>query len=45
MNHDVNNINFEMDCLPSERMSLHLLIVGVVDDINLILAKEKLQML
>ncbi|XP_062946934.1 disks large-associated protein 5 [Cynocephalus volans] len=34
VNHDVNKINFEMDCLPSERMSLPLLAGEIEDDIN-----------
>lgn len=31
---DANKINFETDCLPSERMNLPLLASEVADDIN-----------
>uniref|UniRef100_A0A5G2Q9D1 DLG associated protein 5 n=1 Tax=Sus scrofa TaxID=9823 RepID=A0A5G2Q9D1_PIG len=34
VNHDVNKINFEIDCLPSERMSWALLAGKVADDVN-----------
>ncbi|XP_045756867.1 disks large-associated protein 5 isoform X1 [Mirounga angustirostris] len=34
VNYDANKINFEMDCLPSERMNLPLLAGEVADDIN-----------
>lgn len=31
---DVNKINFEINCLPSERMNLALLAGKVADDVN-----------
>ncbi|XP_057398839.1 disks large-associated protein 5 isoform X5 [Balaenoptera acutorostrata] len=34
VNHDVNKINFEINCLPSERMNLALLAGKVADDVN-----------
>ncbi|XP_057587860.1 disks large-associated protein 5 isoform X2 [Hippopotamus amphibius kiboko] len=34
VNHDVNKINFEIDCLPSERIHLALLAGKVADDVN-----------
>uniref|UniRef100_A0A8C3WHK5 DLG associated protein 5 n=1 Tax=Catagonus wagneri TaxID=51154 RepID=A0A8C3WHK5_9CETA len=34
VNHDVNKINFEIGCLPSERMSWALLAGKVEDDVN-----------
>uniref|UniRef100_U6CTK0 Disks large-associated protein 5 n=1 Tax=Neovison vison TaxID=452646 RepID=U6CTK0_NEOVI len=34
VNYDANKINFETDCLPSERMNLPLLASEVADDIN-----------
>ncbi|XP_047594705.1 disks large-associated protein 5 [Lutra lutra] len=34
VNYDANKINFETDCLPSERMNLPLLAGKVADDIN-----------